>query len=90
MAELSGAFVILPGGFGTFEELIQAVTWRQRAIHEKSSGILNVAGYFADLLAFVAHAVETGFIRVAQRSQIAVSDDPETLLDSLAAELRLP
>ena len=58
MAELSDAFVMLPGGFGTFEEFMEAVTWRQLVVHEKPSGILNVDGYFADLLAFVAHAVE--------------------------------
>jgi uncharacterized protein (TIGR00730 family) len=52
MAELSDAFVMLPGGFGTLEEFMEAVTWRQLAIHEKASGILNVDGYFADLLAF--------------------------------------
>jgi hypothetical protein len=50
MAELSDAFVMLPGGFGTFEEFMEAVTWRQLAIHEKPSGILNVDGYFADPL----------------------------------------
>ena len=63
MAELSDAFVMMPGGFGTFEEFMEAVTWRQPAVHEKPSGILNVDGYFADPLTFVAHAVEMGFIR---------------------------
>jgi uncharacterized protein (TIGR00730 family) len=86
MAELSDAFVMLPGGFGTFEEFMETVTWRQLGIHEKPSGILNVGGYFTDLLAFVAHAVEMGFIRPHNAAQIAVSDDPETLLDLLAAE----
>jgi predicted Rossmann-fold nucleotide-binding protein len=68
---------------------MEAVTWRQLAIHEKPSGILNVDGYLADLLAFVAHAVEMGFIRPHNATQIAVSNDPETLLDTLAAESRL-
>ena len=89
MAELSDAFVMLPGGFGTFEEFMEAVTWRQLAIHEKPSGILNVDGYFADLLAFVAHAVEMGFIRPHNAAQIAVSDEPGTLFDTLVAESRL-
>ena len=56
---------------------MEAVTWRQLAIHEKPSGILNVDGYFAGLAAFVAHAVEMGFIRPQSAAQIAVSDDPE-------------
>jgi uncharacterized protein (TIGR00730 family) len=89
MAELSDAFVMLPGGFGTFEEFMEAVTWRQLAIHEKPSGILNVDGYFADLLAFVAHAVEMGFIRPHNAAQIAVSNEPGTLLDTLVAQSHL-
>src|SRR5580700_680806 len=56
MAGLSDAFVMLPGGFGTLEQFMEAVTWRQLAIHEKPSGILNVDGSFADLLVFVTHA----------------------------------
>ncbi len=71
------------------EEFTEAVTWRQLAIHEKQSGILNVDGYFADLLVFVAHAVEIGFIRPHNPAQIAVSDEPGTLLDTLVAESRL-
>jgi uncharacterized protein (TIGR00730 family) len=88
-AELSDAFVMLPGGFGTFEEFMEAVTWRQLAIHEKPSGILNVDGYFSDLLAFVAHAVEMGFIRPHNAAQIAVSNEPGTLLDTLVAQSHL-
>jgi uncharacterized protein (TIGR00730 family) len=90
MAELSDAFVMLPGGFGTFEKFLEAVTWRQLAIHEKPTGILNVDGYFAGLVDFAARAVEMAFIRLHDAAQIAVSDDPEALLDSLAAESRLP
>ena len=74
MAELSDAFVMLPGGFGAFEEFMEAVTWRELAIHEKPSRILNVDRYFADLLAFVTHAVEMGFIWPHNAAQIAVSD----------------
>jgi uncharacterized protein (TIGR00730 family) len=85
MAELADAFIMLPGGFGTFEEFMEAVTWRQLRIHDKASGILNVDGYFDDLLGFVLHAVEMGFIRSHQAAQIAVDDDPGRLLDQLAA-----
>ena len=59
------------------------------AVHEKPVGILNVDGYFAGLVAFVAHAVEMGFIRPHNAAQIAVSDDPGTLLDTLVAQSRL-
>jgi uncharacterized protein (TIGR00730 family) len=86
MAELADAFIMLPGGFGTFEEFTEAVTWRQLRIHEKASGILNVDGYFDDFLGFVGHAVEMGFIRSHQAAQIVVSGDPGLLLDQLAAE----
>jgi hypothetical protein len=89
MAGLSDAFVMLPGGFGTLEQFMEAVTWRQLAIHEKPSGILNVDGSFADLLVFVTHAVEMGFIRPHNPAQIAVSDEPGTLLDTLVAKSRL-
>jgi uncharacterized protein (TIGR00730 family) len=88
MAELADAFIMLPGGFGTLEEFMEAVTWRQLRIHEKASGILNVDGYFDHLLAFVGHAVEQGFIRSDLAAQIVVCDDPERLLDQLAAGSR--
>jgi uncharacterized protein (TIGR00730 family) len=87
MAELSDAFIMLPGGFGTYEEFMESVTWRQLGIHGKPSGILNVDGYFDDLLSFVAHGVDMGFIRPDNAARIAVSDDPETLLDALAVGL---
>jgi uncharacterized protein (TIGR00730 family) len=85
MAELADAFIMLPGGFGTLEEFMETVTWRQLGIHHKASGILNVDGYFDHLLGFVRHAVEMGFIRPHQAAQIVVSDDPGRLLDQLAA-----
>ena len=91
MAELSDAFVMLPGGFGTFERIHGGGHMAPTSPSMKSRvGILNVDGYFAGLVAFVAHAVEMGFIRPHNAAQIAVSDDLETLLDSLAAESRLP
>ncbi len=62
MAELSDAFIALPGGFGTFEELFEMVTWAQLGMHRKPFGILNVAGFFDGLLALVDHAIEEGFI----------------------------
>jgi uncharacterized protein (TIGR00730 family) len=84
MAELSDAFIMLPGGFGTLEEFTESVTWRQLGIHDKPSGILNVDGYFDDLLRFVTHGVEGGFIRSHNAAQIAVAEDPASLLDAMA------
>ena len=68
MAELSDAFLTLPGGFGTFEELFESVTWAQLGIHRKPLGLLNVAGYFDHLVKLVDHAVGEGFVPAAGRT----------------------
>jgi len=83
MSELSDAFVMLPGGFGTYEEFMESVTWAQLGIHDKPCGILNVGGFFDDLLAFVRHAVSQGFIRARQVDALVISDDVDELLDAL-------
>ncbi len=83
MAELADGFLMLPGGFGTFEEFMEAVTWAQLRIHDKPCGILNVDGFFDGLLGFLDHAVGMGFIRGTQVKGIAVRDDPAALLDAL-------
>jgi len=85
MADLSDAFVALPGGWGTFEELCEVVTWAQLGLHRKPCGVLNVRGYFDGLLAFAAHAVEEGFIRREHRELLIVADDAAALLDRFAA-----
>jgi uncharacterized protein (TIGR00730 family) len=85
MAELSDTFIMLPGGFGTYEEFMEAVTWRQLGIHQKPSGILNVDGYFDHLLKFMAHGVAMGFIRSRNAEQIVVSVDADALLDAITA-----
>ena len=85
MAERSDAFVALPGGIGTFEELFEVWTWRQLGYHDKPVGLLNVAGYYDALLRFLDQAVQRGFIPAAQRDLLQVSDAPEALLDRLAA-----
>jgi hypothetical protein len=84
MAELSDAVIMLPGGFGTFEEFLESVTWVQLGLHALPSGILNVDGFFDGLFSFLAHAAETGFIRPGQVATIATSRDPHTLLEDLA------
>ncbi len=83
MSELSDAFVMLPGGFGTCEEFMEAVTWAQLGIHDKRCGILNVHGFFDDLLAFLGTAVDQGFIRARQVQGLVISDDADALLDTI-------
>jgi|SRR5581483_5168789 len=83
MAELADGFLMLPGGFGTYEEFMESVTWAQLGIHDKPCGILNVEGFFDGLLAFLDHAVTMGFIRGAQVRGITVREDPMALLDAM-------
>ena len=83
MAELSDAFLALPGGLGTFEELCEALTWSQLGIHAKPCGALNVGGYFDHLAALLDHAVQQGFVSEANRSLLAISDNAAELLDRL-------
>jgi uncharacterized protein (TIGR00730 family) len=83
MSELSDAFVMLPGGFGTYEEFMESVTWAQLGIHDKPCGILNVDGFFDDLLVFVRHAVAQGFIRARQVEALVISDNVDQLLDAV-------
>lgn len=85
MAELSDAFVALPGGMGTLEETTEILTWAQLGIHQKPVGLLDVAGYWRPLVAFLDHAVESGFLRPEHRALLLVERDPEPLLDLLAA-----
>ena len=90
MSELSDAFVMLPGGFGTCEEFMESVTWAQLGIHDKRCGILNVKGYFDDLLAFTRRAVDQGFVKARQLEGIVVSSDVGDLLDELFADPQQP
>jgi uncharacterized protein (TIGR00730 family) len=85
MAELSDAFIALPGGFGTFEELLEMVTWAQLGIHRKPIGLLNVAGYYDSLIALVDHAVREGFVPPGNRGLILVDGEPGPLLERLSA-----
>jgi uncharacterized protein (TIGR00730 family) len=83
MAELADAFVALPGGIGTLEELVEMLTWAQLGLHAKPIGIVNVDGYYDNLLAFLDHAVGEGFLTPANRELLTVRSDPEALLDEL-------
>ncbi len=82
IADLSDGFVAMPGGFGTLDEFFEVLTWAQLGIHQKPCGLLNIAGYWNTLLAFLDHAVGQRFIKDAHRSMVFVADDPERLLDS--------
>jgi uncharacterized protein (TIGR00730 family) len=90
MADLSDAFVALPGGFGTFEELCEAITWTQLGLHRKRCGILNVDGFYDPLLALFDGAVGSGFISEDSRHIVFATDDPRTLLDHLASPVAPP
>jgi uncharacterized protein (TIGR00730 family) len=82
MAELADAFITLPGGIGTLEELFEVFTWAQLGLHRKPLGLLDVGGYYELLTAFLDHAVQQGFLRAETRRMIAVADGLDELLDA--------
>ena len=83
MAERSDAFLALPGGIGTFEELFEVWTWRQLGYHDKPVGLLNTEGYYDTLLQFLQASVDRGFVPPAQHRLLQVSADATDLLDRL-------
>ena len=85
MADAADAFIMLPGGFGTFDEFFEVLTWTQLGIHAKPCGILDTAGFFAPLRALIDGAVTAGFVHPAHRDMVIVDDDSARLLDRLAA-----
>jgi hypothetical protein len=84
MADLSDAFIAMPGGFGTLEEFCEVLTWTQLGLQQKPCGLLNIEGYYDPLLALFDHAVAEGFVRPQHRSLVVQETDPEKLLDRLA------
>lgn len=84
MADLSGGFVALPGGFGTFEELLEAITWTQLGLQAKPCGVLNVLGYYDPLLELAARAASEGFAWPEHRDLLLASADAGELLDALS------
>ena len=86
MAERADAFLALPGGIGTFEELFEVWTWRQLGYHDKPIGLLDAAGYFQPLLAFLRSSVSHGFMNDWQMGLLRVHTDPSTLLGQLAQD----
>jgi uncharacterized protein (TIGR00730 family) len=89
MVDLADAFIAMPGGFGTLEELCEVLTWTQLGLHQKPHGILNVGGFYDSLLAFFDHAVATNFIRRTHRELVHTATDSERLIE-LLAEARPP
>jgi uncharacterized protein (TIGR00730 family) len=83
MAELSDAFIALPGGLGTLEEFFEVITWAQLGLHAKPVGIMNVSGYFDPLFAFLDRAVDERFVKVEHRAMIIMAHSPADLLDRL-------
>ena len=84
MADLADAFIALPGGYGTLEELFEVITWAQLGFHRKNIGLLNVAGYFDPLVSLIDHAVSEEFIRPDHRDLIVVEESVVAILDRLA------
>lgn len=85
MAERAQAFIAMPGGIGTLEELYEVWTWRQLGYHDQPIGLLNVDGYYDDLLRFMDRTVSEGFLSDGQRSNLQVGNEAEALLLKLAA-----
>ena len=85
MAELSDAFIALPGGLGTLEELFEVWTWGQLGYHRKPLGLLEVNGFYEKLSGFLDHIVGEGFVRAPHRDMLQMSESPAGLLDALDA-----
>ena len=90
MAELSDAFVALPGGFGTLDELMEQLTWSQLGLHAKPVALFDVEGYWRPLITLARHATEEGFVRESDLAAIAVGDDADGILDRLERMTREP
>jgi len=86
MAELADAFVALPGGFGTFEELFEMITWGQLGIHRKPLGLLDVQEFYRPLIEFIDHAIKAGFIKEKQRGLVIAATEAGELCDRLARQ----
>lgn len=83
MADLSDGFVTLPGGYGTFEEFLEVLSWAQLGIHGKPCGLLDVDGYYEPLVTLFDGAVEESFVPLHHRSLVLMERDPELLLDAM-------
>jgi uncharacterized protein (TIGR00730 family) len=84
MADLADGFIALPGGYGTFDELFEIITWAQLGLHSKPIGLLDVAGYFTPLLALITHASHEGFIPAVHIDIVIHEEAPAALIERLA------
>lgn len=85
MASLADVFIAMPGGFGTFEEFFEVVTWTQLGLHAKPAGLLNVEGFYDPLITFLDRATDAGYIKPPHRAMVLDDGDPARLLDRLIA-----
>lgn len=85
MAKLADAFIALPGGIGTLEEIIEVFTWNQLGIHQKPCGFLNVKNYYDSLFQFLDHAVATQFLKPVHRESLLIEESPSLLIEQMAA-----
>lgn len=83
MAALADAFVALPGGMGTLDELAEVLTWAQLGLHRKPCGLLDAEGYWRPFVGFLDHAVAEGFLKVEHRRLLQVAEEPDRLVDAL-------
>lgn len=83
MAELADAFIALPGGWGTLDEMFEVLTWAQLGFHKKPCGLLNVAGYYEGLKQFFKHTVDEAFVRSSNYDLLLIETEPKMLLDRL-------
>ena len=83
MVDLSDAFIALPGGYGTFDELCEVLSWAQLGLHQKPIGILNVNGYYDHFLAMLDHAVQEQFLRKEHREMLLEASTPEAMIEAL-------
>lgn len=89
MAELSDGFIAMPGGIGTMEELFEVTTWSQLGLHDKPVGVLNVAGYYDQLLSFMRHMVKAGFLKAEHAALMLDAADPTALIVKMRAQVRV-
>ena len=85
MADLADAFLALPGGIGTLEELVEVMTWQQLGYHQKAVGVLNISGFFTPLLDLLSHMENRGFLRKENREDLLVGTTPEVVLEALSS-----
>ena len=90
MADLADGFIALPGGYGTYDELFEMITWAQLGFHAKPIGLLNVAGFFNPLLTLIEHSSAEGFISPRHATLVLQQETPAALLDSLASYTPVP